>query len=454
MRFYELLKFSFMNLWRRKLRTSLTLLGVMIGTASIVVMMSLGIGLNHSYIKQIEDSGTLTLITVNNYGGGMGMGGGMAVASIKGGPHTDSTSQLKLDKDAITSFKNIEHVTKTSPVYEFSVLAQFGKYQANLNINALEYDMLTALNLPVLKGELPRRGDPLTFIAGSKVGFNFYDPKGNTDMMWGEQTEPTVDLYDSQLFVVYDMDKYYQAQSDPKIKMPKKYLMNTSALLGVESTEYGWSQYDYNVYADLGAVEDTFQKVFKKHAWPNQPVDKKGKPVNPMTYNSAYVLVDDINNVAAVQKTITDMGFQASSDMDYLKSMQEQSKMIQYVLAGIGSVSLLVAAIGIANTMLMSIFERTKEIGIFKVLGCSLGNIRSMFLTEAALIGFSGGTLGLVLSLTLSKIINLFIGEISVVPFWLAMLGLGFAVIVGMVAGLSPAIRATKLSPLEAIRTL
>ncbi|MEG2633513.1 MAG: ABC transporter permease, partial [Oscillospiraceae bacterium] len=88
MRFYELLKFSFMNLWRRKLRTSLTLLGVMIGTASIVVMMSLGIGLNHSYIKQIEDSGTLTLITVNNYGGGMGMGGGMAVASIKGGPHT------------------------------------------------------------------------------------------------------------------------------------------------------------------------------------------------------------------------------------------------------------------------------------------------------------------------------------------------------------------------------
>ncbi|MEG1651169.1 MAG: ABC transporter permease, partial [Oscillospiraceae bacterium] len=152
MRFYELLKFSFMNLWRRKLRTSLTLLGVMIGTASIVVMMSLGIGLNHSYIKQIEDSGTLTLITVNNYGGGMGMGGGMAVASIKGGPHTDSTSQLKLDKDAITSFKNIEHVTKTSPVYEFSVLAQFGKYQANLNINALEYDMLTALNLPVLKG--------------------------------------------------------------------------------------------------------------------------------------------------------------------------------------------------------------------------------------------------------------------------------------------------------------
>ena len=78
--------------------------------------------------------------------------------------------------------------------------------------------------------------------------------------------------------------------------------------------------------------------------------------------------------------------------------MQEQSRNIQLVLGGIGAVSLFVAAIGIANTMMMSIYERTKEIGIIKVLGCALQNIREMFLMEAGFIGFLGGVIGVVLS--------------------------------------------------------
>jgi ABC-type antimicrobial peptide transport system permease subunit len=102
----------------------------------------------------------------------------------------------------------------------------------------------------------------------------------------------------------------------------------------------------------------------------------------------------------------------------------------------------------------MSIFERTKEIGIFKVLGCSLKNIRSMFLVEAGLIGLGGGITGVVLSFLLSFGINKLIGEVSVIPLWLALVGMGFAVLVGMIAGISPASRAMKLSPLEAIRTL
>ncbi len=454
MKFHELLRFSAQNLWRRKLRTSLTLLGVMIGTASIVVMMSLGIGLNYSYMKQIEASGTLTLITVYSYGGG----GGMYYAGGKMDGGGAAAEAVALDSDAVDAFGNMAHVRCASPVYNFSILAQSGKYQADLYVYAMSYDMLAALKLPVLEGALPARGDDLALIAGKQVAFNFYDPK-STSWGWGDPTaEPPVDMMNASLFAIYDVNAYYMAQGGgmdgEAPPMPKKYLLETVATLGLDNSEYGWSQYDYNVYADLEAVEREFTKVFKKAAWPSQQLDSKGKPINPMTYSQAYVLVDDIDNVAAVQEQITAMGFQASSDMDYLKSMQEQSRVIQYVLAGIGSVSMLVAAIGIANTMLMSIFERTKEIGVFKVLGCSLGNIRTMFLTEAALIGFSGGVLGITLSFLLSKILNIFLGDISIVPFWLVLLGLGFAVGVGMIAGLSPAIRATKLSPLEAIRSL
>ena len=135
--------------------------------------------------------------------------------------------------------------------------------------------------------------------------------------------------------------------------------------------------------------------------------------------------------------------------------------MVQAVLGGIGAVSLFVAAIGIANTMMMSIYERTKEIGVMKVLGCDMGNIRDMFLLESGFIGFMGGIVGLLLSVLISEAVNHFVGgealtgiagDLSRIPLWLNLAALGFAVFVGMAAGFIPATRAMKLSPLAAIR--
>ena len=139
---------------------------------------------------------------------------------------------------------------------------------------------------------------------------------------------------------------------------------------------------------------------------------------------------------------------------------------IEAVLGGIGAVAMLVAAISIANTMTMSTYERTKEIGVMKVLGCGLGNIRSMFLAEAAFIGFLGGVIGVVLSFVLSIILNRFVApnfmadmmgsgtevNISAIPPWLVLLAVIFSTLIGMIAGFFPAQRATKLSPLAAIR--
>ena len=117
--------------------------------------------------------------------------------------------------------------------------------------------------------------------------------------------------------------------------------------------------------------------------------------------------------------------------------------------------SLLVAAIGIMNTMMMSIYERTKEIGIIKVLGCRMSNIAGLFLTEAAYIGFFGGALGLGLSYGLSLVLNNFLessGFKSIIPLYLAVGALAFSVVVALISGLYPAMRAMKLSPLAAIR--
>ena len=150
------------------------------------------------------------------------------------------------------------------------------------------------------------------------------------------------------------------------------------------------------------------------------------------------------------------MGYYAYSNAEWIEQTKSEYAMIQAVLGGIGAVSMFVAAISIANTMMMSIYERTKEIGVMKVLGCGLGRIRDLFLMEAGFIGFAGGVLGIALSYGISALLNVLlatsIGSISYIPIWLSGLALVFAVIIGMLAGLLPALRAMRLSALSALR--
>ena len=150
-----------------------------------------------------------------------------------------------------------------------------------------------------------------------------------------------------------------------------------------------------------------------------------------------------------------------------LDEVQKTMGMIQGILGGIGAISLLVAAIGIANTMIMSVYERTREIGVMKVIGASFKDIRSMFLIEAGMIGFAGGVFGVALSYLISLMMNTvlqpvlagimsdFIGggsTISVIPFWVALGALGFATLIGLLSGYAPAKRAMKLSALEGLK--
>ncbi|HCR84760.1 MAG TPA: ABC transporter permease, partial [Lachnospiraceae bacterium] len=194
---------------------------------------------------------------------------------------------------------------------------------------------------------------------------------------------------------------------------------------------------------------------------PGQPTTKSGKPYRQFVYTSATVQAENLEDVDELSAAIRNMGFQVTTNAEYMDSMKKQFAMIQALLGGIGAVSLFVAAIGIANTMMMSIYERTKEIGVIKVLGCSLKNIKQMFLLEAAFIGLIGGIVGNILSFGMSFIINLLTGggsaveldgNLSYIPPWLVLASMAFAVFVGMAAGYFPALRAMRLSPLAAIR--
>ncbi len=443
MKFLDLLRMSSSNLWKRKVRTVLTVLGVVIGVASIVVMVSLGLGLSRSLMAQYESYGSLTQVTVNE-------------------PWNDSSSEevKRLDQKLIDEILTMEHVESVYPMLRTSALAKYGSYEGYLQLQGLPKEYFEDINIEVGEGQLPGNDEKLTFFYGCEVLQNFYNPKGN-----GMGGPPDIDLMNDPIFVIFDMDAYYGSGSPDENGQtkppPKKYLIETC---GVEATpgEDQWSQYGWYTFCDIDQLMHELKKIFKNKVIPGQPQTKTGKPYKEIFYNQLLVNVDSMDNVVALQKSLTDMGYDAYSQAEWVESEQKTMGYIQAVLGGIGAVSLFVAAIGITNTMMMSIYERTKEIGVMKVLGCDLRNIRSLFLMEAGFIGFIGGVIGLVLSFILSVVINKVAaganeymatsGGISYIPIWLVLLSLVFAVMVGMVAGFFPARRAMRLSPLAAIR--
>lgn len=461
MRFPDLLIMSVNNLRRRKLRTALTVLGVIIGTASIVVMVSLGIGLNELTMEQIASWGSLTTIDVRS-GDSYGQSYAVSIGGGSSGMSSGGKSEPNyITDEVIEKFSRLEHVTGTSPVLSINVLMRQGAYEA-------QYETIQGVGpayfeqIKLEEGEYPQKGDTGLFF-GNTVIQDFYNAKTGKGY-WDTGELPDVDLMGRPFFVTFDMDGYYQSQYPSEdgagTKPPKKYMMN-----GIGVQEGGlddWNNYSYRIYMDVDGMKSQLRKAFKKgKAIPGQPTNKKGKPYNYFIYNSAQVYVDDVENVTKVQKELADMGFQVQSQIDWLESSKQQSDMVQAVLGGIGAVSLFVAAIGIANTMMMSIYERTKEIGVMKVLGCDMGNIRNMFLIESGFIGFMGGVLGIGLSYGVSLLINKFVGaqaltgmagDLSRVPPWLSLAAVAFAIFVGMAAGFMPAMRAMKLSPLAAIR--
>lgn len=421
MRILDLLGMSISNLLRRKLRTILTILGVVIGTASIVVMLSLGLGLRKNSMEQIEKAGGLTTITV--------------YPNEDMGNQTKGKQPKRLDDKVVEDIAKIEHVRIVSPVLQAQVLARFKNFECYLSIQGINQSALQAMNLKVGKGSLPADDKPLELFFGNQVKNLFYATRGNLPV-------PDIDFMKDTIFYIFDTEAYNrfnnpsggQAPSTP----PKKFLLPASGILAGGEDEY--TNGSYEVYADLDALRQHLKKTFRNRAIPGQPTGKNGRAFKQIYYNSIYVRADRMESVELIQKAIRDMGFEANSNTEWLKQTQEQMRTIQMALGGIGAVSLFVAAIGIANTMMMSIYERTKEIGILKVLGCDLRDIHRTFLMEAGFIGLAGGCAGLALSCGISVVINIAARSssyqgISYIPFWLGTLAIVFSVIMGMLAG-------------------
>ena len=440
----DLIRMGIKNLWRRKLRTFLTVLGVIIGTTSIIVMLSLGFGMKEANQNQIEQMGSLTTITVNKaFPGSVDMAGNM------GGP---SNKEIALDDKAVELFKKIPNVIAVSPIVETYGILVDGKYQSYASVRGIDPDVMEDFDFKISEGRLLNNMDELMAVYGGEMKLSFYNPK---DSGRGVYKEPKIDLMNDRIFFTFDQTYGEKPIEGEKKPIYKEYKIKTAGIL---------AEGDYDKASSIYLPIKVLQKmIIEKDKLENinpEPGKKKDKG-----YETVLVKVNDIKNVQDTQNIIKDLGHEAYSLNDWLEEMEKTSQIFQAVLGGIGAVSLLVAAIGITNTMVMSIYERTKEIGVMKVIGASIKDIKRLFLFESALIGLLGGILGVGFSLLLSFIANKFSGEfgnligtgtdakISIIPIWLSFAAMGFSALIGVISGYYPAKRAMSLSALEAIRT-
>lgn len=448
MSLFEIIDMCFRNLLRRKMRTILTVIGVIIGTCAIVIMVSFGIALQSEWQETLESWGSLSKIEVYNYDYGDGT----------------SSEKPTLNDELLSEWASIDGVLGVTPMKSCNIYTQLeagknGRYSCDYaEMVGIYPEALETMGMTLVEGrfwENDFSSKKIPVLVGEQFAYSFMDTKrpassayvyvGMTDSN-GQQVKPFVNVMEDTITLY-----------TPDMEKPLEWELEVIGVVKEDfAIDYRTSNGIYMRVEDMQRIEKDYEKATKSKLNSNK------------SYSEVYVWAGNIDDVASVEQAIKDYGFEETYSMaSERESMEKQSATIQMVLGGLGAVSLFVAAIGITNTMVMSIYERTREIGIMKALGCYVKDIRRMFLFEAAAIGFSGGVVGLILSYTISGMLNMLGGggmsammgdgsvatKISIIPLWLALLALFFSTLIGLIAGYAPARRAVKISALEAIRT-
>ena len=489
----DILSMCLRNLFKRKLRTILTMLGVVIGTVAIVVTVSLGLAVDLRFQQQIEGMGDATIVTVQNpanrFGGMTFMSGGMV--TVIGDTQQNQPEFLDLDAEAVRMFENIPGVVAVAPTIETQLHFRSGNYGALwMNVIGVPPSAMSALAYNVEEGRLLQDGNNLEVVFGQRAEARFFELTGNmwwSERSWqaamGEEVETLVDIWSDRINMSHNQNLVFNENQAQDLAFGETESTNLVrplpvSVVGLLAETGNWSV-DEGILMDINMVHrmrteaDAAQRQQQNQSvamddsfgW----IDLRNNNAASTNFDFAYVRAADIDVVSEVHRQIEEMGFPASYNAQWLQPWREMARSNQQMLGAIGAVSLFVAAIGIANTMVMSTYERTREIGVMKVIGASISDIKKLFLIEAAMIGLFGGLLGVMFSYLASYILNNhsqvafmggmmdFVGEdgtvVSLITPWLSGVALLFAALIGLVSGYFPARRATRLSALNAIRT-
>jgi len=441
----DLLRLVISNLKRMKARVAMTAIGVIIGTAAVVVLMSLGAGLQKMATESLYGMGGLDELMIYNpgYWGGRAEG-------------RDDQGNITLDDEPIDQIRALEGVLAVMPFQDVMMQGplRLDRQEGWGQVYGVDMDafkQIAKLNrgtLDIYRGQV---------IIGASVPQNFIPWQEVRD---AEEPPPPPEVFGK----VLQMINYQYNEGD---MYPTESVVARLEVVG-ELKSQGY-MYDYGIFMPLKEAKRLNQRI-------NSGLPPEQQPGSQQGYSQAMIKVTDPNLAPSVEQQLKDMGFNVQSDRQQLESINQFFLIVQAILGGIGAVALLVAAFGIANTMVMAIYERTREIGLMKAIGATNQDVMSVFLAEAGSIGFLGGVGGVLLALGLNLLINVvgqplianggggFFGgytppgqepvarALTATPLWLPLFAIIFATLIGVISGIYPAIRAAALSPIRALK--
>ena len=451
MTFGDTVSLALRNLGQAKLRTSLTTMGVAIGIASLAGMVSLGVGLEDQLVGRFTKSGMFDSINVMpgsvgqiTFGpGGRGRGGGRRFGRNSAATAPDNARELT--DEALKELAALPSVKDVYPTLRVPVEVKYGS----------ESEFAVAGGVPMsVRGEGAFQSIPHG---------RFFESDAENACMLSLEYAKRMNEQDPKSLVGQSLTLSYAsaAIAAPGAAPSMQRTEFSCPVVGIVERETGPFAAAGGVSAlmlPMGKAKEIFTgSIATAQAMMRDPA-RTSRP-----YQTAVVKVASAQATQDVQDQIKKMGFSAFSLNDALQGAKRGFIVLDIVLALIGSIALAVSSLGIMNTMVMSILERTREIGIMKAIGGSDGDIRRIFLIEASAIGLFGGFTGVTLGWLVGRIINfganVYIqrqggtaGDLFSLPFWLIGGAIGFSIAISLLAGSYPAARAAKLDPIQALR--
>ena len=382
--------------------------------------------------SNLTSNRTRTILTVSGIGVGIGaivflvsLGYGLQemttkrIASIGAITTLDvgaaKTGSTKLDNAQIENFKKIDKVDKVSSLLSLGAKAEIEGKKTDVVVNAIDDNFFT--------------------LDGTKTQFGGLFSNAKDQIVISTATAKALNKDNSAI-----------------LNQAVKLTLSLPTESGKGSTEV---ESNFKV---IGIVQDDSSAFLYL---PLAAIADK-LPSN-VVYNSAKVKVDSRDDLASVKQTIEGQGFSVTSIADTIAQVDQTFRVIQIVLALFGTIALLVAAIGMFNTMTIALLERTRDIGIMKAIGVRNRDVYRMFLSESTIIAFGGGVLGVIGGYLFSLAINLTVNllaksvggepqKLFATPYWFILIIIAFALLVGISTGFYPSRRASKINPLDALR--
>jgi putative ABC transport system permease protein len=435
------------NLREALLRNSLTTLGITVGVASLVAMLSLGAGLQHLANQRLSQSGLFDAVLVSPKNSFSDFGRAATRGQVPTG------TPRALDENARDEMEKLPHVAEVYPNIRFPT---------EIHFNGNPYPTVVA-GIP-----MSDRGDgAFDGMTGSFFSSETADEAILQIELARELSKDTNSLLGKEITLRYAERQPLPAASGAsssgavapgfslvpqQMKLRIVGIVQTEPASGFGGPGRGRLLIPQKVAEQLSAAQTSDLRDLLSASGSGQK-----------TYQSLTVRVANPTDVQSVENAVKNMGFSAFSLLDATRNLRVVFAVFDLLLGIFGSLALIVASLGIINTLVMAILERRREIGVLKALGAEDRDIRGLFFAEAGVMGLLGGIGGVVFGWLIGRGLNLGTNiylarqslpstTISLVPWWMVGGAIVFAVVVSLAAGIYPASRAAKLNPIEALR--